>query len=54
MYFESHDNLLMSWTRIITSYTLFQKTFTLRRLGAANFADIKITIMLIKTTLKMQ
>ena len=54
MYFESHDNFLMSWTRIITSYTLFQKTFTLRRLGVANFADIKIAIMLIKTTLKMQ
>ena len=38
----------------MTSYALFQKMFTLRRLGVANFADIKIAIMLIKTTLKMQ
>ena len=53
-YFESHNNFLMSWTGIMTSYTLFQKTLTLRRPGVDNFADIKIAIILIKATLKMQ
>ena len=45
---------MTSWTEIMTSWTLFQNTFSLRRPRVANFADIiKIATRFIKTTLKV-
>ena len=43
----------MSWTKIMTSYPLFQNDLILRRSGVVIFADIiKIVIMFIKTITK--
>ena len=44
---------MTSCTEIMTSPSVYLKTFILRRLGAANFVDItKIAIMMTKTTIK--
>ena len=43
----------MSWTKIMTSETLFQSSFNLRRPSVAIFADIiKIVTIFIKTIFK--
>ena len=46
--FQSRDKILFltTWAEIITSQPLFQNTFILRRPGAVNYPDIKITIIL--------
>ena len=51
--FESRDKILLvtSWTEILTSLTLLQKTFSLRKPRVAIFADvIKTANILIKKT----
>ena len=52
--FQSRDKILFltTWTEIITSQPLFQNTFILRRPGAVNYPDIKITIILIKNEMR--
>ena len=54
MSFDSRDKILfvLSWTEIMTSYPLFQNTFTLKRSRVAIFADtIKIVKCLLKQSL---
>ena len=53
--FESHNNILLmtSWTKIMTSYPLFENTFILRRPRVANFAEIiRIAPIVIKGIFK--
>ena len=50
--FEPHDKILLvtSWTELMTSNSIFQNTFILRRPKVANFAGIiKIVTMIVKT-----
>ena len=53
--FEWGDKTLLaaSWTKHMTSKTIFQNPFILRKAGVANFADItKIVTMCIQKTFK--
>ena len=55
IYFNSRCKILMMtlWTKVMTSQSLFQNTFILRRSRIVNFADIiKISTIFIKTTFK--
>ena len=55
--FEPHDKILLvtSWTEIMTSNSIFQNTFILRRPKIANFAGIiKIVTMIVKTKKKVK
>ena len=55
MLFVSHDKtwLVMSWAEILTSQSLFQNAFILRRSRVTNIADIiKISTIFIKKTVK--
>ena len=55
MQFEPRDKILLvtPWKNTMTSQSLFQNAFILRKAGVTNFNDIiKIAIMLIKTTFK--
>ena len=46
--------LVMSWTEILTAYSLFENSFILRRPKVSNFAGLtKIATRLIETTFQI-